>query len=374
MTDDEFFNDIVAREPDFGPKIEISRLSTSAKNVYQILSDDAGLLFKSAAAKCPTLSPIYFGITDNGIVNACAFPGMDKYFVGINWGSVYMAQLIFNRILADPRFLQHVGDPSEESEQDSIVGWYKDAWPDARQLQRLGNIINPPKNATRRKYADYLEKEFIAFLLAHELTHIVHGHVDYNSQISSSQVYVERASGEDTREAKLTHQTLEMDADSGAASIQIGTIKLKFTEPDTYLNPYWNDFYLEPATTVYNWSFAVSLFFRLFGDQPFKGTDLLDFTYPPDRVRQMIVQSVAITYIMDKWDNSLVDSCVKAKVDAATELENIFPLITDTPREIQGYKESWDGSGYAHSMVLEEHWRNKVRPDLLEYAHGNLPD
>jgi hypothetical protein len=374
MTDDEYFNDVLAGEPDFGRKVEIESLSTSSANVYRQMSNDARNLFASAVAKLPTLPPIYFGITDNGVVNACAFRGEDKYFVAVNWGAVYVAQLMFNRILADSRFLPQIGDPREETEQPPIRGWQKDDWPNGLHLQLSGNVIKPPQNEVRKKYAYYLEQQFITFLLAHELTHIVNGHIEYFNEIYGTRAYVERTSSVESNERLLTHQTLEMDADSGAVSTQIGTIKAKFTEPDKYLNPYWKDFYIDPPLTTYNWSFAVSLFFRLFGDQPYKDKQLLDSTYPPDRVRQMIVQTVSSTYIGLRWDDSLVDRCAKAETDAMLDLENIFPVITDTPREIQGFKESWDGSGFAHAMVLEEHWKNKVRPDLLKYAHGNLPE
>src|SRR5262245_48690037 len=62
----------------------------------------------------PKLPPIYVGLIKNHAINAVAFRDHDRYFVGIYNGAVIGLANLFMRILSDPRFFRHIGDPTKE--------------------------------------------------------------------------------------------------------------------------------------------------------------------------------------------------------------------------------------------------------------------
>jgi hypothetical protein len=145
----------------------------------------------------------------------------------------------------------------------------------------------------------------------HELTHIANGHIDYcNAKLGYAVLpEVVWVDGED--EPPITRQTLEMDADSGAVSAGIGTIRIKTSDPAMRPPAPWNQYYKDPESSLFDWSIAVSMFFRLFGDESFEQESVLTEGYPPFRVRQMMAISTATTYILEKWDKGMADiSCL----------------------------------------------------------------
>lgn len=373
MTDEELFDSVTRHCPGFGPRLDLNELHPLARWIFDRETTRANSFIATAHQALPEMPRIHFDWVNSGHLNALAFKEHGKYFIGVTSGALYIIHLLFNLMLADSRFLRDIGNPDEETTQDPILDWSENWTPTAHELYEFGVQIANPKNAYRQLYAAHLEQELMSFLIAHELTHITNGHIAYGNAQMGYTALQERGwvKGED--EPPLTSQTCEMDADSGAVCDSIGSIKIKFTDPERAPTELWKPYYENPESACFTWAVAVSMFFRLFGDGRFEGESLMDMVYPPFRIRQQMALGTATTYIMERWDNGLTESCSQAMVNGMMEVERAFPLMTNTPYSVQGIRESAGPIGLAHSNLLIEHWKTVLRSELSPHAHVGLP-
>src|SRR5829696_7459693 len=97
--------------------------------------------------------------------------------------------------------------------------------------------------------------------------------------------------------------------------------------------------------SLFDWSVAVSMFFRLFGDESFENESLQTEHYPPIRVRQMMANTTAFTFIGERWDKDIIHrGGGMAMAGGQSEIEIAFPSMTGAPISVTGLGQSWDGS------------------------------
>jgi hypothetical protein len=174
--------------------------------------------------------------------------------------------------------------------------------------------------------------------------------------------------------SSIERQTMEMDADSAGACDGMRTVLRKIANVHLVPSP-WKQFYLDPATPFFAWCFGVHSLFRLFGDERFLGSDLGNAIYPPVRLRQFLSACTAEEYINQKSDRTeLQNIFTREYAKAIVEAEKGFSLATGDDIQVGGYQEALSREAAEHVAQLLAHWKNLLRPALLPYAYGRLPD
>lgn len=158
----------------------------------------------------PAMGPVHFDYVENFEVNAFAFESDNLDFVGVYVGAIVTIYSFFGSLLAYPRFLMSVGNPLAEEE------WKSETF-DPRQLYRQ------PKDAARRSFAHLIATIAIDFLFAHEIGHLMNGHVKFIGKRKGLPFLAEFDSTHKAPAEYLTRQTLEMDADSFAVGQGLAT-------------------------------------------------------------------------------------------------------------------------------------------------------
>lgn len=370
MTTEEVFDEFT-QSAGCGPRLDTSPLPEAAKSVFGWHARNAASFIGSASAHCPRLPPIHFDWVSNPEVNAWAFRHRGQYFIGITDGAIGVLNLFINRLLCHPNVLTHVGDPSRETAGPVLSGFTANA----HSMFTAGHRPEVPQDETRSRYARHLQDLAVALLVGHELTHIVNGHVDLVRDRLGLPFVAELGWAKSTAMPAVTRQTLEMDADCGAVCHQIGTIRIKLTDPERKPPPPWDSLYQSPAESLFDWAIAAWSFFRLFGDDMYPGMDLAAGHYPPFRVRQLIAIATAVSFILEKWDHTLAKPCSQRMADASVEVERAFSTVTGEPVSIAGVKQAWGGSGWKHiEGNLLSHWKTQLRGELQPFAYTSLPE
>ncbi len=216
----------------------------------------------------PTMGPVHFDYIENWDVNALAFESDNHDFVGVYVGAIVTIYGFFGSLLAYPRFLMSIGNPLAEEEWKSDIV-------DPQQLFRQ------PKDLARRSFAHLIATIAIVFLFAHEIGHLMNGHVKLLGTKKGMPLLAEFDPTQKTREENLTLQRLEMDADAFAVGQGLTTALGRAGDPNHVFPPDWRQWYGTSRQALFSWTLAIYGFFRLF----FKGTvnlDDLDSTnHPP---------------------------------------------------------------------------------------------
>src|SRR4051812_40373193 len=114
MTDEDIFNEFTSDDFCLGPRMDLRKASPWLRNRLNASASHARSLIRNAATLAPKMPPIHFDWIENDCINACAFTHRDKYFIGVNVGSVVYLHSLFSRMLSHPRVLPNVGDVSKE--------------------------------------------------------------------------------------------------------------------------------------------------------------------------------------------------------------------------------------------------------------------
>ena len=267
MTDEEIFNEFTSAA-DLGLRMDINKASPWLRNRLNAAASYARSLIRNAAAAAPKMPPIHFYWIENDNINACAFLHQGKYFIGVNAGAVLYLHSLFSRMLSNPRVLPKVGDVSKEEEARVP--------PLAIQLGRgnlhaSGFVPIIPKDPDRQFYYEFLYHLSMGFIVSHEITHLIHGHIAYMEVRCGHCGISERGWKKGEPEPALTSQTLEMDADMGAAVAQAGTVMRPVMDPAQRPSGELGRFYQTPAEAMFHFAFGICPFFRMFGDSRIRG-------------------------------------------------------------------------------------------------------
>jgi hypothetical protein len=372
MTDEEIFNEFTSADPYLGRRMDIGKASPWLRGRLNGAASYARSLIRNAAAAAPKMPPIHFDWIENDDINACAFPHRGKYFIGVNAGSVVYLHSLFSRMLSCPRVLPKVGDVSKEEEARVP--------PVAIQLGQgnlhaSGFVPVIPKDPDRQFHYEYLNNLSMGFLVSHEITHLIHGHIAYGEDRIGCRGISERGWKKGEPEPALTSQTLEMDADMGAAVAQAGMVMSLVMDPALRPSGELGRFYQTPEEAMFHFAFGICPFFRMFGDDSVPAADADIETYPPWRVRQMIAIASATYFISRRWNHNLAVSCQQAMKEAMLQVEHAYCLVTGEAMATKGLIEAWNGTGWRHVQnKLIAHWRDELYDELLPFSFIELPE
>jgi Peptidase family M48 len=316
------------------------------------------------ARKARGLPPIHFDFIVNPQINAFAFRAADRYFIGINTGTIYMLRMVIGRMLSDPRVFSFIGEPSKEDEKLEPIKHYA---PNADEMVRTYQLTTP-RDDIRALYASHLEDQAIMFFVGHEIAHISRGHVDYLLHQRSVLQAAELSNDAISDELQLERQSLEQDADR--RSIQSRIISLKMTHSDVeYTGVPWAPSNKGAGLMIRDWSVSLSILFRLFGDARFVGSKLGSASYPPLPIRHRYAKICASWGIANHWDADLSTVGSAAIENGHYEAEKAFATILGQPMSMEGYKQAMSQENVDHMKRLQAYWNSTLVGKLRPYSY-----
>jgi hypothetical protein len=305
----------------------------------------------------PTMGPVHFDYIENWDVNALAFERDNHDFVGIYIGAIVTIYSFFGSLLAYPRFLMSIGNPLAEEE------WKSDRF-DPRQLYRQ------PKDVARRSFAHLMATLAIDFLFAHEIGHLMNGHVKLLRMKKGMPLVAEFDPTQKTLEENLTLQTLEMDADSFAVGQGLATALGRADDPSHVFPPDWREWYGTSRQALFSWTLAIYGFFRLF----FKGTvnldDLDSTSHPPPNIRLSMALTTVVEFLKKRGLVELIPQLEPIIGEVMRTVETGQALITSTPLNLGGIQQTLDPRANKHLGRLLNHWK-VLRPELVPLNRGS---
>jgi hypothetical protein len=347
MTDVEIFDREVIRLG-LGPRL--LHTCNDAKCAYSQIRINTETLISSARQHLPKLPPIYFDFIQNSRINAFAFKSDGKYFIGLNYGTVYMLELIFMRMLADSRLFDFVGNPdAEDSNLPPLTGYT----PEAYKMYQAGHTAKPPKTRPRHFYAADLFFDAIRFLIGHEIAHITLGHVDYMQSKIGTALVAEAGWKGIGSQAQLTieRQCMEAQADMRSVHSAIQSLKL-LHEIFKLEKPRWADSPPSEGLQIFGWAFAMNTLFRLFGDIRFNPSQLETETYPPLPLRRAMASNAAYMFVMSGWDAALKEKVLHSLATAMKYTEFAFATILGEKVSTAGLTDAYNPLSHAHGKQL----------------------
>lgn len=152
---------------------------------------------------------VNFGFLRPTDLNACAVVRLGKDYIGVNQGVLRVLRHVFHQWLAFPTVLPDVGDASREVAPPKLARLPSSA-------DGLDRLVRTPVDPSRRAYAELLVRFTYHWITAHEFAHLRFGHVHFIGKRAQLAVLEAKSGSVQPGIDALTHQTLEMDADSGA--------------------------------------------------------------------------------------------------------------------------------------------------------------
>jgi hypothetical protein len=368
MTPDEFARAMRAQ----GGRVDTSTLDPKLGRIFEREAGRARTYVKSASDAVPRLPPIYFDFIDNGSINAVAFRTEAGYAIGVNAGVVLRFFAIFGRAMADPQTLPWIGQSHIECRDlPPIADLFTENLSEYGVVDGRAAVARDP---FRRLYGFHCAQTAFDFLVSHEVTHIANGHVDLEHEVNNVAALIEFNSTQSvSAERLLARQTLEMDADCGAASDGAGTLLRKVMQPPIFGQP-WSEFYQESERAFFALMFSYHSLFRIFGDAQFTAHELVSSWYPPFRLRQYLVSATVLTYLHNKCATNLLDAWQNSNErNVIAESEKMFAALTGTKASVAGMEDALSPDGREHLNRLETNWATIIRPKLLPLAYAKLP-
>jgi hypothetical protein len=335
-----------------GGRFDLDRADREkVKIVYGNIRDRAQDLINAARRDVPSLPEIHFDFILNGAINAVAFKSNERYFIGFNTGTIFLLRCVIGRMLSDSRAFKHVGNPEVERGDLKPL---EDYVPDAEMMYKKSTLLTP-KDPIRRAYADFLQDQAIMFLVGHELTHIIHGHVDYlRAQRGQKQTAELGGLKNRDQQERLERQCIELDADRRSIVSRIDSLRFTFDDANAP-NPPWRGKVQHPVEMVFDWAISIDILIRLFGDLSFSRTEAVDSAYPPLLLRDAMFFSAAASTIGEIWGAETQPYAIQALKRARVETEMAFSVAA-RGIGLSVLDPEFVREGPLHLEVLNRHW------------------
>ena len=362
MTDAEIFDQQVDR---FGLGGRLVHNCDQEMCAYKHIRLIAETLISSARHLLPTLPPIHFDFIKNSDVNAFAFKADGRYFIGVNYGTVYLLELLLTRMLADPRLFEMIGNPAEE---DSNLPPLTEYTPQADKMHNAGHTATSPKTLPRQSYAAELFYSAIRFIVGHEIAHITFGHVDYIQTKNGTALVAESEwqKGGSPAQASFERQCIESQADMRSIHSAVETLKLHHRHYQVQI-PLWYDSPPSERFLIFSWAFSMNTFFRLFGDIRFKPTELQDKKYPPISLRRVMATNTAYALIASNWNIGLKQEALHSLQTAMKYSEYAFSIILDEKISTEGLADAYAPASHSYVKELID-YTSELQQKLTPYS------
>lgn len=314
-------------------------------------------------------------IIDDFGFNAFATGLNGFYFIGINRGVIATLSLVFNRIFADQNLFKFIGKYEIE---ESDLPLLEDLSVNFEFTVDKLTPFNPPKDPFRKSTSRHLVHLAIDFILAHEIGHIIRGHIDY-IQNSFNLVHNEIDNiGTEDNLYPLTNKTLEMDADCWAVNMLLKNELNRVFGILPIPGPEWKEIYMMPGIVIMQFTFAIATVFRIYGDQRLDESGFGNEIYPKPRLRFVIsmlelAKNKNFLNLNDKMKFDLNEKGVpKIVLPAFDMIEEAFNSITGKNSNKLSIEDAWGTIGIQQINTLFEFWNRHLSHILQAYSNITL--
>jgi len=314
---------------------------------------------------------IYVDFVDSGELNAVADVRELWGLVGLLRGTVLLPLDMFSRMLAHPKVLPDIGDPSKESmhaqHTEGLV-------PDFDQLtasrRSAGQSPEPlsPVDPLRSRFASLAAEIAYDFLVLHELSHIMYGHCEYLQAKNGIPFILEVAhrSPTDAQDNRL-RQAIEFHADKCSAHIGLSSMLSFSNEVPSAFAP----IYSTPEQRLFLWCFAISGVFRLWGLR-IDPSELDAEGYPPTALRFDMAMRVAHGMLRDKHPK-LAAGFKTICHDAQDELDSAVVQIGGNRLAREDVIHLNDARTDSHVRAVFRYANRTLVPALEKYSYLQFP-
>jgi hypothetical protein len=198
------------------------------------------------------------------------------------------------------------------------------------------------------------------FLTAHEMTHILNGHLRLKL-VDSATSSVSEAQYHLPQEKALFSQTLEMDADCGAVKECLQNIIFNEQAIADPRNSGLHYVYKSPNLALRLWTFAVYSIFRIFEENS-SSIQWETASHPPPMVRALMTQGTAYEFMKVNNLKALQDLIPSIFPISGLDSEQAFAHATKANINFQPVTSARNAAGYVKALLKE--WGH-IRP-LLE--------
>jgi hypothetical protein len=362
MTSAEIFYERVVPR---GGRFPRDLVPEAVRKYYDSIEADAQFLINSAREVVSNVPDVHVDFVLNGNINALAFRSGDQYFIGIYTGTIFMLNSMIGRMLSDARLFLYAGDAGlERTDLEPLT----DYTPNADVMYQKRGLF-APKDKARRDYAAFLQHHAIMFLVGHELTHILHGHVDYLSVKRGAKITAELALLDSTDEEELLErQCLEFDADRRSITSRIDSLRMTLKSGATQIVT-WRPNQEAEFLLMFDWAISINILFRLFGDKRFRIVDPIRAAYPPLPVRQLACFASAIEAVDLAWDPNLKSAAKKVLGMALRETEVAFAITLGEDFNGNPMGDHLSQADSDHLKKIAKYFATTVAERLKPYAY-----
>lgn len=372
MTNIEAIEKIIKKK---GGRLNYTDLNPELKEFYEYFKIRAQESIHSIYKQLSGISDISFDIIEDYSFNAFATGVGNFYFIGINRGTIATLALVFDRYFADRALFPFIGNIENESSDLPII---KNIALNYEYTVDELPYFEPPQDPTRNAVAKHLTKLAIDFILAHEIAHIILGHVDYlNSEYN---IILDELSHSETDQTKnkKTRKSLEMDADAWATTILLSSEMRRVIGKLPIQGKEWKETYNRPGIVITYFTFAIATIFRIYGDQRLDNSKFENETYPQPRLRYVIsMLQIAIDpdflKLNEKMKFDLDKNGVPITVAAGFNIiEDAFNYITGKKPSTLSIIDAWGAIGFTQLNTLIDYWNFEIKEKLEKYSYIKL--
>ena len=295
---------------------------------------------------------VLFGISTD-LKSAGAFASSDGCIV-VSLGMLIGIMQYFSMVTCHPELLMEWGNPAEEK------------WPRPTEENQivLGYL---PHNQERTLICRLLQRMALRFIISHELTHILHGHLRLRSVASAPYYYLDETLRPIHKEEALERQTLETDADIGAIPECLGdsaiwTDTFNDGQDRDWLNG--SNLLLTHEKQMNLWLFALYSLFRVMSDNRIEPS-LTTASHPRPMFRVMNFYLHLDERLQTHSDDRHRDSLAKAFAKAILDGKKAFRLLGINPVSTDSSGDAALGSFEVYSSLINQKW-SKLRPALTQ--------
>jgi hypothetical protein len=241
-----------------------------------------------------------------------------------------------------------------------------------RNIMRRGIQIDDrrPKDNDRWRFAWALGDIALWFLLAHEFRHVQAGNVEYGASLFGCPWIINEIAGTSTGPYLMECQAMEMDADLSATYIVLSRY-LRGVGKASELPPAWNLVLKDQETALFNIVFAITVLFRLFGDDASPPSDWPKGRHPPMGVRLILVHRAVVKSLDDLGYRELLDKVDVIARKATDAVESGIELISGQRMTVEGIVATRGPEGVNHIVEMANAWA-RIKPELEKYAYHPL--
>ncbi len=236
----------------YGGRLDLSKAHPTTRSGMEELSNYYRWLISAARFAEPPYNPtgdLIVDFVDNAEVNAVALGFDRKEFIGINWGLVALIYQAFYVFMSRPSVLSTIGKAEVEKAGKKSV----DSLLQQHSWKLMESLL--PADGERLCVAQHLAWNAMAFVFAHEVSHVCRAHLRFLKNVYDLDHHIEYKSVSLSEEQARALQSLELDADTAAAETNM-ILWTKLCQRGTY--PLLAE--ISPLTT---WSLSLAMLFHV---------------------------------------------------------------------------------------------------------------